>query len=708
MVLGALVRALAMGSPRVTSDSATLCVIDRITQAPVVGAEVAPVGESQGTDALRTKGNSFVRARASCVRLPVGEWIVRRVGYLPMHVRVRASASASASASGAVTVAALAPVAAGVVSLDTMRSEASTAVAPPIARLSASLSVDAARATGAFTTTQLLERLPFMQLRCGRGETAIAVRGSRREQVTVTLDGLPLNDPATGVADVADLPLAALGSVTVALGADPMNSGPGASGGVLALTTAAQRVLSLRTGAFGQYGAEGAWSGHVGSSRWHAALSHRTADNDFTFLNTAGASGTAVPERRVNNDETRDAVSIGVIGRAYQFSLLASHSDRGMVGPANVHTYDADRARIDRVLLRGQGLLWRNPLVVGVRQFTLGYRDPTRPALNADARATAADVEWRGASAVARHAPLTLQWRVGGGADDAQATGGITQSRGRAFASSQAVWRTPLLRAELGARVDAIGGAGAQPSFSLAVERQLRAQWTLSARAAQSLRVPTLYDLYFASPQRLYVATLRPERVLLDAEVSSRATGRSVVGAWALDLAVVARNTRDAIIWFPGNFGWSPSNVGREQLRGLEARAQLLPRWGELSAWSTAYDAALITGALQIPTPYVPRLAAGSQWLVRRGRRTASVLTRINGRRPFSAGPRNRAYELPATALFDLAVSHPLPRQIAPSFIESRLTWSIENVSDVVWQSVQGFPAPGRTWSLGVSLTHTP
>ena len=72
--------------------------------------------------------------------------------------------------------------------------------------------------------------------------------------------------------------------------------------------------------------------------------------------------------------------------------------------------------------------------------------------------------------------------------------------------------------------------------------------------------------------------------------------------------------------------------MGRETLHGVEARVRVTPSWGEWSLWSTLYDPLLITGALRIPTPYVARVAGGSQWLVQHGRTSLSLITRSMGR----------------------------------------------------------------------------
>jgi outer membrane cobalamin receptor len=569
-------------------------------------------------------------------------------------------------------------------------------VSAPAGRTQVAMSVGEARTRGVVSMNGLLSQLPYMLLRSARGETGVSLRGARREQVVVTLDGLPLNDPATGVADVSDLPLVTLQTVAVVPGADPVGSGSGANGGVLALTTAAQRALAANVGAFGQQAVEGAWVRRTPGLRLNATAAWRTARNDFRFLNDAGVSSQT--ETRVNNDERRAVVGGGVVSARAQWSVLASFGERGMVGPANVRTYDADRSRVDRVVVRGQHVAGSTLLTAGVRWFSLGYRDPTRPALDARAQAAAADVEWRGAWRGGA-------WRTGLGADGLRATGNIAQQRLRGFAAYGWQHRHDRLEADLAVRADAIEQAGVLPTASAGVSwRALGARETtrlsLLARGAQAVRVPTLYDLYFSSPQRLFVQALDPERVLFD--VSTGARFDRPGDHWQADgeVMLVARDTRDAIIWFPGNFGWSPANVGREQLRGAEARAALRSAWLSVSAWATLYGSELHTGGLRIPAPYVPRASGGAQAQWRHPLATLSGNARVQGPRPYTAGPRNPDFELPAVALVDIAMA----RTVEWSTLHTLVTISLDNVTNTRWQSVRGFPMPGRAWSLALTL----
>ena len=251
-------------------------------------------------------------------------------------------------------------------------------------------------------------------------------------------------------------------------------------------------------------------------------------------------------------------------------------------------------------------------------------------------------------------------------------------------------------------RLDAIEGSGVLPSFLIAVSRALRS-FDVGARVAQAVRVPTLYDLYFSSPQRITVRALM--------QSASRSTPRSTRGgAWqqmaptqALDTGGCARFAHDAQCdhLVSRQLRMDPANVGTERVAGVEARAVVAHGPFEVQTWSTIYRAQLRSGALRVPTPYVPTYAGGATARASRGPVQLSLASRWLGERPYTAGPRNNAFMLPAVALLDVAMSV-RPRIGAADVL---FTFAFDNVTNRAWQSVRGFPSPGRAWSAALTLT---
>ncbi len=563
------------------------------------------------------------------------------------------------------------------------------ALADEVARAAVVRSVRDARAGAQATLSALVAGMPGIGARSARGESTWQLRGARSEQVLVTLDGVSLNDPASGMADASDIPLAALATVRVAPGASAA-AGGGAIGGTIALTSSDAPVLSVVSGAFGARGVEGAGTLRLGSVRLRAGAAWREARNDFPFVNTDGTVGSDSVERRVNNDERRYAVFASAKSPSGWFTLLASRSERGLVGAMNVRASDDDRALTDRLMLRGGvgGGNWT--LAAGVRSLTMRYTNRLAPTLDTDARTLSPDLE---ASLRAGE----LSWRLGGGADRLRATGFAETTRWRGWASVERGARVGMWRGTAGLRVDAIGGAAPIGSPWLGVEHA--GDIAPYLRVGQAFRAPTLYDLYFAAPQRLGARALRPERTVFDAEAGMRA--RAGRGRVALNAALFTRIVDDAIIWFPGNFTWSPSNVGRERTVGGEASAQLMTERTTVLLWGGATRAMLEAGGLTLPTPYVPDVTGGLTVQQRVGSATWSIAARGVGARSFTAAPESRATLLTPVGLLDLAWSRPFTWNGAPV----QLALGITNMLDARWESVRRFPSVGRAWTLALTLS---
>jgi outer membrane cobalamin receptor len=639
-------------------------VVDASTGLSVAFASIRGRGVRATSDA---RGSfRIAAARADTLR-------IRRLGYRTSQIVV---------GTGSLTVV-LVPVAARLAAVRIAESHAA-----PAARTTVTRDVPALRDEGASSTGRAVGSLPFVSSRGARGELALSMRGSRSEQVVVTLDGMALNDPATGRADVGDIPLAALGAIAAAPGADVVGAGSGASGGVVALTSDTAPVLALSGGSYGRIRGEAAWSARVGDGQLRIGGGVVRSTDDFDFRNSAAATGADSVERRVNNDARVTSAFMSAVLPRVQLVALASEAEQGMVGPMNVRTYDAARGRRRRLYAR-VGLAPRGVALSGaVRAFGLRYRDPTRPDVASDAASFSLDV-------AATRSAGPLSWSAGGGVDHATATGLARQQRPRAFAAVTMERARGAWRARAGARADALGGDATQPSFDAGIERVGRMSPFL--RIGQAFRAPTLYDLYFASPQRIVARELSPERVNLDAEAGARLR----IGSAMLVGSAFVRRTRQAIVWFPGSVGWSPQNVDRERVEGAEGSATWSVPVAELRLWGGRYRTRLFTGPLVLPTPYVPYSAGGASAVARLGASSIATSLRVDDRRPFAVAPASRTTELPGVALVDVHLAH----RVVRARHSASIVVGVDNVGDVAWQSIRGYPTAGRTWSAGLTIT---
>src|SRR5690606_39532767 len=86
------------------------------------------------------------------------------------------------------------------------------------------------------------------------GPETVSIRGSSAGAVLVLLDGVAINDPVTGEADLSGVRASAIESVTVLPGARSSRYGPRAEAGVILIETRqpdGERKLSTAVGSLG-------------------------------------------------------------------------------------------------------------------------------------------------------------------------------------------------------------------------------------------------------------------------------------------------------------------------------------------------------------------------------------------------------------------------------------------------------------------------
>ena len=641
------------------SGVVTGAVLDGAIGTPVASALVA-------SSAATTRTNN---AGIFSLSAMIGDTLrVRRIGYREQRVVVD---------SRPLTIV-LTPVAA---TLGAVRVSDSAAVG----RASAARDVGEMRERGITSVPDAVASMPFVTARGAHGESTLSLRGARPEQVVVLIDGMPLNDPASGRADLSDIPLAALGALAVTPGSNASEFGSGASGGVVALGSGDGSLAAVSGTSLGGIGVEGA---HAHAADWGSArlgASLATTRNEYLFLNDAGARDTV--ETRHNADERRASLfGSAVVGRVQLLALYAVR-EQGLAGPKNVRAYDHARESSDRRLARVRVGSNRWIASAGARRLVVRYRDESHSELAQDASTVVVD-----ADALLSVGGIAL--KAGGAREHVWGTGLGVADRPSAFASASTRRRAGRVIADGSVRFDAAKGAHGQLSPSLAVERS--GVLAPFARVAQGFRLPTFYDLYAPTPLGFVATGVEPERVLLDAEAGLRMNHNGA----SVSASAFTRRTQDAIVWFPGNFSWSPTNVAREDVRGVEARAGMVGQRYSADLWASHYDTRLFTDGTSVTTPYVPRFSGGASARASLGEFSVSTRLSAIGRRPFAMASASRAIEMPGVFLADLHASW----RFATRRGSALLTAGAINVGNTVHESIRRYPSPGRSWQLAITV----
>ncbi|MCG8469246.1 MAG: TonB-dependent receptor [Gemmatimonadetes bacterium] len=539
-----------------------------------------------------------------------------------------------------------------------------------------------------------LRAFPGLTVR-GRGAGGpehVSIRGSRPQDVRITLDGIPLADPLTGAADLSMLPASTLASAEVVVGAGS-SAAAGATAGTVALRSRdAAPGLRWRgvTGSYGRRAGEleaGARS-EVGSFGFFGRLSG--ARNDYLFRNRIMPG--APLERRVNADATGwsalararlAALPIAVIARA-------DGLERGAPGRMGNHVWDDARWRERRFALSASweaGTGARS--AVSWARRSNRFLDP-RYARDNDLEAdqliargegldlAGLDVAWEGAWATVR-------------GDGVEST--VRRTAALRVSGSRSLARR--LELSHGLAVDA-AREGVALSPSLGLRWRLGRAWDARIRGSQARRLPTFADLFLrpgvgARPN----PDLRPERVALDADAGIRRVGPG----WRTGATFFYRRTNDPIVWLPSVVAiWTPRNLGRLDAVGVE----LSGSW-YAGAWRLTGEATWQSSRITFPDdarsslPYEPALSGSLAVEHTRDRSGARGELVFVGRRKTSIfGP----HDLRPYALLNVR-----GRQTFHIMgLSAEVELGVLNALDATYERVELFPEPGRRFELGLGI----
>lgn len=529
------------------------------------------------------------------------------------------------------------------------------------------------------------------------GGEAISVRGSRPEGVLVLLDGHPLNDPATGRADLSTVPVGSLRSATLVKGASSARYGSGALSGVLLLESR-DAGQSGSTGAIGISsfgGLAGEVHARLGGSAGTASLSVSwdEARNDFEYENRM-LPGSPV-ETRNNTDVSRLSVATAASSGRWRLGVRYDGLERGSPGPIGNRLFDdarwADRRAIGTVDWRGTRAGFAGRVGWSESAWEPGNGGPGSGrnalvfGLGGDARSGGLlDLELAGR--------LSVESLRG---DDLP--GGVR--RVRAGGSLGRTLRSGRLEVRPALSLDGTEGSWAF-SPELGVGAAIGSGLALRARAGQAFRLPTMADLYLSPALQVRSnPDLDPERVRLDLELGL--SGQWSLGNYELaaELAGWYRQTEDPIVWLASAAArWSPQNLDHLSSTGLESGLYLSTDPASATGWKitatgTLDRSRLGFGANRNPLPYRPA-SVGAVGLHRWSRPvSARVLIRWTGPRTTTvAGTRS----LPGFATFDLAAALRLPLRSVPLELEGR----VDNLLDRYYELVELYPEPGRRFSI--------
>ncbi len=580
----------------------------------------------------------------------------------------------------------------------------------------------AIEASGRRDVGELLTAVPGLVVTRSGGPgqpTQASIRGSSASEVLVVVDGVVVNSPLTGVADLSQLSLATVERVTVLEGAQSSRYGGRALAGAIIIETrraAGEGSLSMDAGSWGER-AVGGSIGDATDSRSGASglvsAERRTTRGDFSYdVPAVRGGGTA---RRENSDvSTTNLLGVGGFdGDLGSLRLRGDwHStDRGVAGsivqPSLTGRDDEHHSSVALEYSSRPGALSLDASASASRDRE-HFSDPTPPFGSSYDDLVSAS-EGRLASSATAAAAIGSA-TVGGDARllSVQSTAlapGAPSSQQIAGAYASVRGNRDLGPADLSATVnvrvdhdDLLASTVASPRASVDVTRGAA---SLSASIGDGYSPPSLADQFFHEGVLVKAnPSLAPERTVGETELRGRVRNLQLGAALlGVDATVYRADVHGMILWSPDfRFIWSPANVDvkRSGWR-LGARLSVPSISGATISGGIDHTDVTYAGTAESgQVIYRPRVTGRFDESLARRFARIDVETRYVGSRRTVAG--SDLNSLDPYWLTDVHLAFPITR--ASWRLEGVV--GVENVLDVPASMLVDFPFGGRRWTLGL------
>lgn len=576
------------------------------------------------------------------------------------------------------------------------------------------------RAVPAQTVGEIAGTLPGVTIDSrGPGAPEVpSIRGSGGDAVLVLVDGVPINDPVTGEADLSTLPAAAVSAIHVLPGGRSARFGARAEGGVILIETGGSErsgaSFGAAVGSLGRRALDGSWRGPLwsGALSLAAGLDRLEGRFDFQVPIEAGGGRATRENAHADGEHARAAWTMERDRSSLQIGISGERLERGLPGRSFAPS-DAGEQELER--LRASGSWdWSpdEPWSFGADAYLVAqameHRDPAPPfgdPFDDETTLRGAGSEMR---LSVRPSPAL---RLATGLDVAHLrvrSSQLADGTGTVRRTDVGAWLSVSREMPSGVFLSATGrlDRSGLPA-RLYASHDLGIGWAggsgVRTRLAHrsSFSPPTLGDQFFREG-----VGVEPNPDLHAERVPSEWAGSL---GWEGELAglVVDAETeaylgdiQGMIVWLPDfRFVWSPRNHDVRR-RGLELTARVRQAgsgWDIRghAAWNrTTYDRPGLDDAQVV---YRPELSGGGVVSWSGARWSASASTQLVGARyPVP----NRVNRLPPFWTTDVALSRRWETALGPLAIGV----SVDRVFDNEDSLIFAYPEPGRTVRLSARL----
>ena len=570
--------------------------------------------------------------------------------------------------------------------------------------------IDVERLSERFTTTEeILRSASGANVRSigGLGSFAtVSLRGASASQCLVLVDGLRLNSPNGGGADLSKIPLDNVERIEIIRGSDSALFGEGALGGVVNIVTRdpGERPSGSLASTWGGYGAR-EYRVDVASPLWGPLgaslnLARRRADNDYVFENNAGTEFDPrddFRDRRRNNafDDTSLTAKLVYKDKGWDLRALANNyrADKELPGtitfptPQAAQEIERDTCSLSAKARLGDRL--RLAADLGQVEQDDTYTDPESNTTALSSSAT-----------LTRQAALNLLYRAEGLSfkpgcvylseklDDLDVGGKARTTRSLVLRSD--LVHDPVSLMATFRREDTTS-FNPRWTYRAGVAWALPAGLTLKASLGEGYRLPSFYELYYDHGFFIGNQGLRPETsVSWDAGVD---LDREYFG---LQLNAFRHRYDDLIAYIlQSGYYYRPYNISRACARGYEVYAWLEPWEGVRLSGNYTYNQMVDTtgepnrDGNQIPG--IPRNAANVQLDL--SRTLCHVRLGLYASCSYTEGnflTRANTKKLDNRRIVSAGLNLGLFKQFS-------LNLEVKNIFDTQISDLRGFPLEGRS-----------
>jgi len=531
----------------------------------------------------------------------------------------------------------------------------------------------------------------------------LSIRGSSANEILVLVDGVPINSPITGEADLSVIPLSEIERVTVLRGSQSARWGGRAMAGVLLIETRRPTIPDAELDASAASYGERDAALSIGGAFGLLSASRRLSRGDFPYdVPVVRGGGTAI---RGDDGFSASAVD-GALTHDVGPVALRLHGTydanaRGLPGSITAPSFTAhgsdDRLAGGLDASSSSGPIQWSADVEADREHTR-FNDSTPPIgapyddhTTASSLTELASASFHGLSIGAESRLIDVT-----ATDLSPVTPTLEHENG---IWARAVAHVAMFNFDAGARADwssLLSGVFISPKLAVSATR---GAVTAALSWGDGFTPPSLADQFFHEGVLVQAnPSLQPERVHDDVE--ARLTLRDVIlGPLHLgsEVAAYRSNVDGMILWFPDfRFVWSPENTNVHRY-GWDATANLSAYGASIRGTVTDVAVDYATPALGGQVVYRPRVSAAVTTSLTRWRLGLDVTTRyIGDRRTVQGSALNTigAYWLTDAQLTVRVLS------------QCDLLAGVDNAFDRRVALLFDYPLPARTWRVGFRL-HT-